>query len=181
MISTFRFFVAFTITFLSSTSIVSSFTIDATTTAITATTKIATNMGSVHVPLHNLRNLKEGKLYVGIFEHSDMTNKHNRITASDMSAALHHKVINVDSSSMDITFDGVEHGEYAVLAYHDMSITAKLDSNFLGIPCEDLCISNNAKGGPRGGPKWDSAKFCHGSNDSTKLDPIQMVHFRKQK
>jgi uncharacterized protein (DUF2141 family) len=35
------------------------------------------------------------------------------------------------------------------------------DANFIGIPREDLGVSNNAKGGPLGGPKWRAAKFSH--------------------
>jgi len=139
----------------------------------------AADKGAVHVPVHNLRNLNQGKLHIGLFDRDGITNRYDRVAAIDMSDALHHRTVEVISPTMDIRFDDVPHGEYAIMAFHDMSHSARLDTNFIGIPCEDLCISNNVKGGPRGGPKWDTAKFTHSSSKVTKLDSVKMAHMHK--
>ncbi len=49
-------------------------------------------------------------------------------------------------------------GEYAFALFHDTNLNEKLDVNFLGIPKEGACASNNAKGfmSP---PKYSTARF----------------------
>ena len=64
----------------------------------------------------------------------------------------------IKSKGAVITFLNIPKGEYAISAYHDKNKNGKLDTNFMGIPKEDIVCSNNAKGfmGP---PKYDDAKF----------------------
>jgi len=50
------------------------------------------------------------------------------------------------------------------------------DTNFVGFPSEDLGVSNNAKGGPMGGPKWDKAKFSHQGSKKTLAIKMWQVH-----
>ncbi|BBN80645.1 hypothetical protein PA25_06300 [Pseudoalteromonas sp. A25] len=38
-------------------------------------------------------------------------------------------------------FDKLQHGEYAIFAYHDENINKELDENFLGAPKEKLAVS----------------------------------------
>jgi uncharacterized protein (DUF2141 family) len=49
-------------------------------------------------------------------------------------------------------------GTYAVSVFHDENSNEKLDTNFLGTPCEGVGASNNAKG-HLGPPKFDQAAF----------------------
>lgn len=60
-------------------------------------------------------------------------------------------------------FSGLTPGNYAVSVFHDENSNRKLDTNFIGIPGEDVGASNNARGhfGP---PKFDSAAFQFSGN-----------------
>ncbi len=56
-----------------------------------------------------------------------------------------------------VAYKGLKDGIYAVAAIHDENGNGALDTNFLGIPSEGICISNN----PRllGKPVFDEARF----------------------
>lgn len=58
-------------------------------------------------------------------------------------------------------FSGVRLGTYGLSAFHDKNGNGKLDTNFLGMPTEDYCASNDARGfmGP---PSFDDSKFSYG-------------------
>ena len=59
-------------------------------------------------------------------------------------------------------FNKVHPGTYALSAFHDQNSNGKLDTNFLGMPIEDYCASNNARG-VLGPPSFEDAKFSfHG-------------------
>ena len=55
-------------------------------------------------------------------------------------------------------FNKIRPGTYGLSAFHDQNSNGKLDTNFLGMPIEDYCASNNARGflGP---PSFDDSKF----------------------
>jgi uncharacterized protein (DUF2141 family) len=57
-------------------------------------------------------------------------------------------------------FRGIPEGTYGLSAFHDKNDNGKLDTNFLGMPVEDYCASNNARGfmGP---PSFDDSKFVY--------------------
>ena len=54
----------------------------------------------------------------------------------------------------------IKPGTYAMACFHDENENGELDTNWLGIPREGTCASNNAKSffGP---PKWKDAKFAY--------------------
>lgn len=58
-------------------------------------------------------------------------------------------------------FRGVRAGTYGLSAFHDKNRNGKLDTNFLGMPTEDYCASNDARGfmGP---PSFEDARFAYG-------------------
>ena len=58
----------------------------------------------------------------------------------------------------DRGFSKVPFGDYTVGVFHDLNKNGELDTNFIGYPKEDMAVSNNAKGGPFGGPPWHEAK-----------------------
>jgi len=69
------------------------------------------------------------------------------------------KVVAVENMEMgQVVFKSIPSGSYAIVAMHDENGNSKMDKNFLGIPKEDYCFSNNARGlfGP---PSFDEAKF----------------------
>jgi uncharacterized protein (DUF2141 family) len=64
-------------------------------------------------------------------------------------------------------FTPIPAGTYAVACFHDENGNQSLDTNFLGIPKEGVCVSNNAKGS-MGPPKYEDAKFVF-SGAATEL------------
>ncbi|NBC84078.1 MAG: DUF2141 domain-containing protein [Bacteroidetes bacterium] len=49
-------------------------------------------------------------------------------------------------------------GEYALAFFHDENDNDELDANFIGIPKEGVCASNNAQS-RMGPPKYEDARF----------------------
>ncbi|MDP7034366.1 MAG: DUF2141 domain-containing protein [Planctomycetota bacterium] len=122
--------------------------------------------GDLLVPIENLQNIGQGQLLVLLFRRVD------RIEPK-VSWAFRTRIVAVRSRRMIVTFKNVPFGEYAVSVLHDMDRDREMDTNFFGIPDEDLGCSNNAKGGVFGGPKWDKAKFSH-KRPQNKIAPIEM-------
>jgi uncharacterized protein (DUF2141 family) len=89
-----------------------------------------------------------GKVQVGLFNSKgDFLKKVYKGVSSD-----------IKSNEAVVTFSNIPKGEYAISAYHDKNSNTKLDTNFIGIPKEDVACSNNAKG-VMGPPKYEDAKF----------------------
>lgn len=65
-------------------------------------------------------------------------------------------------------------GEYALAIMHDENGNGELDMNFIGMPAEGLCASNNAKSfmGP---PAYKDAKFTH-TNGSLQVMRVKMKY-----
>lgn len=59
---------------------------------------------------------------------------------------------------LDVIFDDLEPGTYALSAYHDANGNNRLDTNFLGIPTERTGASNNPRPAMRA-PRFNEAKF----------------------
>ena len=128
----------------------------------------ATKAGSIVVPVSNLQNAGKGQLMVLLYK------KVKRVEVNDV--AYYKRLIRkVEGPKMSITFQDVPFGEYAVAVMHDMDKDMRMDANWLGIPGEDLGVSNNAKGGPLGGPKWDDAKVSLTSSELV-ITPLSMNH-----
>jgi uncharacterized protein (DUF2141 family) len=71
--------------------------------------------------------------------------------------ALAQKITPVVSADMTVQFDGLEQGQYAVVAYHDLNSNGKLDMGFMG-PKEPYGVSNNFRSrfGP---PNFEDCAF----------------------
>ena len=65
---------------------------------------------------------------------------------------------NIDSDDMELVFDEVPSGRYAVAILHDEDMDFEMKTGAFGIPKEGYGVSNNAKGrfGP---PKYEDAVF----------------------
>ncbi|WKN30890.1 DUF2141 domain-containing protein [Porifericola rhodea] len=58
-----------------------------------------------------------------------------------------------ESGEVEVVFDKVPHGEYAIAVYHDKNSNNELDTNFMGIPTEPYGFSNNYN------PKLSAPKY----------------------
>ena len=126
----------------------------------------ASKSGSIVVPIENLQNFGKGQLVAYLYT------KVNRVEINGVKY-LHRVIVPVKGKQATVTFKDIPFGEYAVAIMHDMNKDLKMDSNWLGIPNEDLGISNNVKGGPLGGPKWKGARFPH-QGPTTEITSIKM-------
>jgi len=59
-----------------------------------------------------------------------------------------------------------EYGEYALSIYQDENSSGKMDKNFLGIPKEGYCLSNNFKPKLKA-PSYDDCKFEYDAKSNT--------------
>ncbi len=124
--------------------------------------------GTIIVNVENLRNLNQGELTVALYQKVDRVEL-------DLAKAYKVKSVPVKGSKLTVRFEALAHGDYAIAILHDMDKDQEMDTNWLGIPREDLAISNNTKGGPFGGPKWDDAKVSLKSSELI-IAPLTMNH-----
>jgi uncharacterized protein (DUF2141 family) len=108
--------------------------------------------GQIRVSLTQIRHLGSGQLVVALFK------KIARVEM-EMDQAFRVQKLAAKSANMTVVFENVPFGDYAVGVFHDLNNNGELDTNFIGYPKEDMAVSNNAKGGPFGGPPWREAKF----------------------
>lgn len=59
-----------------------------------------------------------------------------------------------------------EYGEYAISIYQDENSNGKMDKNFLGIPKEGYCLSNNFRPKLKA-PSYDDCKFDYDAKSNT--------------
>lgn len=60
--------------------------------------------------------------------------------------------------SIQVKFEGIPYGTYAISIYHDLDDNGELDTNFFGIPKEPVGFSSEHKP-TMSAPKFDKAKF----------------------
>ncbi len=66
--------------------------------------------------------------------------------------------VNADGTTVEVHFEEVLDGEYAVKVFHDVNNNGKLDTNWMGVPKEPYGFSNDAMG-TFGPPSWEQARF----------------------
>jgi uncharacterized protein (DUF2141 family) len=87
------------------------------------------------VTIGDIRPAK-GALMIGLFNN-----------AGDFpSKASHGKIVPVTASSLDVVFEGLEPGQYAISVVHDANNNGKMDTNAIGLPVEGFAFGNNAMG-----------------------------------
>ncbi|MBS1555461.1 MAG: DUF2141 domain-containing protein [Bacteroidetes bacterium] len=59
---------------------------------------------------------------------------------------------------VEVVFENLPAGEYAISIMHDSNANGKIDTNFMGIPKEGYGFSNNVMGS-FGPPSFEKAKF----------------------
>ncbi|MBA3581317.1 MAG: DUF2141 domain-containing protein [Gammaproteobacteria bacterium] len=101
----------------------------------------------VQITISNIKNT-QGQLIVELFD--------GEKTFLEKPAA--RKIIPIDASlKAQIVFSDIKPGVYAATAIHDANANSKVDTNFIGIPKEDIAFSNGAVPN-RGAPKFKDAK-----------------------
>lgn len=91
---------------------------------------------------------------------------------TDRSRALREVVAPIKGGRAVVELADLPFGTYAIGCVHDENGNGKLDTNWLGIPREGVCASNDARG-HRGPPRWNEARFGFGADGS----PLQ-IHVR---
>lgn len=91
---------------------------------------------------------QQGSIMLGLFDEASY----------EGDGAVDGANLTVEGTSVTVTFEGLEPGEYAVRLYHDVNDDGEMNTNPFGMPTEPYAFSNDAKG--RFGPaKWEDAKF----------------------
>jgi uncharacterized protein (DUF2141 family) len=85
---------------------------------------------------------------------------------SKASGALQSRCVEVTNSSMTVTFEGLQTGNYAVAVFHDINKDGTLNQNRLGIPTERFGFSNNPRiiAGP---PKFSDSSVLLAGQETT--------------
>jgi len=98
----------------------------------------------------NIKNFKntDGKVKVTLFDSE----------ANFLSKGIGQEVIIENKSMIQVVFENVATGTYAVSIIHDENGNGNLDTGTFGIPTEDYGFSNNAKG-MFGSPSFEDTKF----------------------
>ena len=91
---------------------------------------------------------------------------------TDGSRALRQVAQPIKGGRAVVELAGLPFGTYGIGCVHDENGNGKLDTNFLGIPKEGVCASNDARG-HRGPPSWSDARFAF-SADGMRLQ----IHVR---
>ena len=117
---------------------------------------------TVELRVRGLRS-SNGKLMAALHDRADGFPKEGGI---DFGTAT------ISGGKATIVFS-VAPGQYAISCFHDENGNGKLDTNWLGIPKEGVCASNDAKA-RMGPPKFGDAKFQVG--DTTVVQSVQMVY-----
>lgn len=134
--------------------------------AISSGTKATITHSSLTVMVDGLKNQK-GQICFSLFASSQGF-------PSSGDRALQANCVRVKSTPIEITFDNLQAGSYAVAVIHDANSDRTLNRNFLGIPTEGFGFSQNPiiQTGP---PKFmDSVVIVTGKNTNIQ---IQLQYF----
>jgi uncharacterized protein (DUF2141 family) len=75
----------------------------------------------------------------------------------DWKQAERWAMVPIESNPQEIIISDLPVGRYAVSAFHDENSSGDIDKNFMGIPKEGYGVSNGAKAGMFGPPKFEEA------------------------
>jgi uncharacterized protein (DUF2141 family) len=97
-----------------------------------------------------VENIKDDKGQIGVALYN---------TESDfMKKQFAGKFAPAKKEGVEVVFENLPPGEYAVSIMHDSNANGKIDTNFMGIPKEGYGFSNNVMGS-FGPPSFEKAKF----------------------
>lgn len=107
------------------------------------------------VKIHNLKNIN-GDVLIGLYDNA--SNFPRKVATG--------KVVKVTEKEMEVRFQDIRPGDYAVSVLHDENQNKDMDQGRLGIPKEGFGFSNDATGviGP---PSFKKARFRVPDGDSS--------------
>lgn len=106
--------------------------------------------GSIRVTVEGVRN-DRGQVGLLLFNSADGF-------PGDFSKAIRQRLIPAGEKQLEVSFDNLPLGTYAISVMHDENMNMKLDTNILGIPREGHGVSNNFSHAMRG-PRFHEASF----------------------
>ena len=98
--------------------------------------KVPPAQADLQLKVENLKAVK-GKLYIAIY------NKENGFRKPEY--AYTHRIIDVNQSQINTTFQNLPVGEYSITLFQDLNENGVLDVNWAGIPKEPYGFSTNPK------------------------------------
>jgi len=119
-----------------------------------------TDSSAIHITLENIKN-KKGLIAINLFQKKDGF-------PSDYKKANANYTFEIDTIPKTLILENIAIGTYAVSVLHDENSNYKLDTNFFRKPKEGYAVSNNARPGKFGPPKFEKALFTH-STEGTKM------------
>jgi len=85
------------------------------------------------IEVHNVKT-SNGTINVAVYDESDGFLKFDKVFVADSVVA--------NKGKTEIKIEGLPEGQYALAIFHDENGNNKLDTNWLGIPKEDIGFSN---------------------------------------
>lgn len=120
---------------------------------------------SITVQIDGLKN-KNGYVAIGLFDgYGDFPE----------GEGLASKYVEADGSSVEVTFEGLEPGTYAIAVLHDENGNEEMDYNEYGMPQEGFAFSNNAMG-QDGPPRFSDASFEVSSDKVVSIDLVYLFY-----
>ncbi|NET47671.1 MAG: DUF2141 domain-containing protein [Merismopedia sp. SIO2A8] len=114
--------------------------------------------GNLTVEISGLNN-QDGDVCLSLFNGS-------RGFPSDEQRALDAECVEISTLPVQVTFDNLIYGSYAIAAYHDKNQDAQLNQGLFGIPTEGFAFSNDAPA-PTGPASFQDAVFFLSQQDTT--------------
>lgn len=117
------------------------------------------------VQVDGLKN-KNGYVAIGLFD------RYSDFPDGD---ALFSKYVEADGGSVEVTFEGLEEGEYALAILHDENGNEEMDYNEYGMPQEGFAFTGSgmANDGP---PSFADASFSLSRDTVKTVDMIYMSY-----
>lgn len=115
--------------------------------------------GRIEVQVTGIEQAKGGELSAGIFKAPNFPNVGQQFIGQE---------IPITASTMQVYFDNVPPGEYALAIFQDIDQNKDLKANFVGYPLEPIGFSNNVRirFGP---PRFEDAKVLVRAGQTTVL------------
>ncbi|MFO7791109.1 MAG: DUF2141 domain-containing protein [Bacteroidales bacterium] len=115
---------------------------------------------TIEVKVNNVRSDK-GYISAALYNNAET------FPSEDKEDIFMGKKTEANKGNTTIRFENVPAGKYAMAILHDENNNNEMDKNFLGIPQEGYCFSENAKA-KLGYPKFEKASFrVKGDNYTT--------------
>lgn len=79
------------------------------------------------------------------------------------------KTVKVNSQDIQVVFENLPHGIYAIALFHDENSNTVLDKNLIGIPKESYGFSSFGEKTKLGPPDWEDAIFQFPEKDTITI------------